>query len=257
MDTAPVDSLVALAERKQLPRHQFMDAATVEWIAVHRPALPVDGQIVLRVMPAHARRLLALTAIPDTWFAESQLADSIHGLRHGMRTAAYTALLAENAGLGEPLSSALIVAAALHDCRRLHDQDDTGHGARAAAWLETHVGPVADHFGVGGGVVREFWQAATAVRLHDIPYGNFGLAGEAEWQEAQRATDLLKAADALDRYRLPKLKWWPDDRHLRVPLPTPVQRFAYELVLETERAHVEGKSSVAAIMQALSARGFT
>jgi hypothetical protein len=29
-------------------------------------------------------------------------------------------------GLGEQLSSALIVAAAPQDCRRLHDQDDTG-----------------------------------------------------------------------------------------------------------------------------------
>jgi hypothetical protein len=254
MDTAPVDSLVALAGRKQLPRHQFMDTATVEWIAANRPALPIDGEVVLR-LPGYARRLLALTAIPDTWFAEPRLIDSIHGLRHGMRTAAYIALLAENDGLGDQLSSALIIAAALHDCRRLHDQDDTGHGARAAAWLETHAGPVADHFGVWGDVGREFWQAATAVRLHDIPYEGFGSAGEAEWHKARRATDLLKAADTLDRYRLPKLKWWPDARHLRVPLPARYQRFAYELVLETERAHLDGTPSAAAIMQALSARG--
>ena len=257
MDSAPVDSLIAMAERKQLPRHQFMDAATIEWIAAHRPVLPVGGEIVLRVAPAHARRLLALAAIPRTWFAEPRLADSIHGLRHGMRTAVYAALLAGIAGLGENLTSALIVGAVVHDCRRLHDQDDTGHGARAAAWLETHIGPVTDHFGVGGDVVREFRQAAIAVRLHDIPYGDFGPAGEMKRQEAQRATDLLKAADALDRYRLPKLKWWPDARHLRVPLPPHLQRFAYELVLETERAHVEGMSSEVATIQALSARGLT
>lgn len=254
MGTAPVDSLVALAELKQLPRHQFMDAATVEWIAANRPALPLDGEVVLS-LPDYARRLLAVTAIPGTWFAEPRLIDSIHGLRHGMRTAAYVALLTEKAGLGEQLSSALIIVAALHDCRRLHDQDDTGHGARAAAWLESHAAPVADHFGVWAGTMREFWQAATAVRLHDIPYEDFGSAGESEWHQARQATDLLKAADALDRYRLPKLKWWPDARYLRVPLPAQFQRFAFELVLETERAHLDGRSSAAAIMQALSARG--
>lgn len=162
MDTAPADSLVALAGCKRLFRHQFMDAATIEWIAANRPRLPIDGGAVPRV-PGYARRLLALTAIPDTWFAQPRLIDSIHGLRHGMRTATYVALLAEDDGLDEQLSSSLIIAAALHDCRRAHDQDDTGHGARAAAWLETHTGPVADHFGVRGGIGREFRQATTAV----------------------------------------------------------------------------------------------
>jgi hypothetical protein len=199
--------------------------------------------------------VLSLTAAPAAWFAEPRLIDSIHGLRHGMRTAVYVALLAERAQLDEQLSVALVIGAAVHDCRRLHDKDDSGHGARAAAWLDTHTALVANHFGVSGEVVGQLWLAATAVRLHDVPYAGFGPSDEIEYQQACQASDLLKAADALDRYRLPKLKWWPDARHLRVTLSGHLQRFAYELVLETERAHLDGRPSAAAVARALSARG--
>jgi len=255
MTTAPADSLVALAERKQLPFHQFMDAATVDWIAAHRLQVPIHDERLDPALGEHARWLLSMTALPASWFAEPQVADSIHGLRHGMRTAAYAALLAEQAGLEEHLSSALVIAAAIHDCQRLHDKDDTGHGARAAAWLDAHAGLVADHFRVSAGITDKFWQAAIAVRLHDIPYQTFAPVNEAEYVQAKLASDLLKAADALDRYRLPKLKWWPNPSHLRIALPAHLQSFAYELVLETERAHLDGLSSAAAVEHALSGRG--
>jgi hypothetical protein len=265
MQVPPPDSLVALAARKQLPDHQLMDAATVEWIARNRPGFPATRLAVAscpKLRPS-SRHLLAAAGIPAAWFAVPALAESIHGVRHGMRTAAYAALLGELVELDDEAAAALIIAAAVHDCRRLHDKDDIGHGARAARWLATHTVPVAKHFAVSAEVLRQLWQARIAVRLHDLPYERFRPAQVRAYQQVRQLSDLLKAADALDRYRLPKLKWWPDTQRVRVEAFGALLRFAYELVLETERAWVHdgahrpasAAGSAALVAGALAARG--
>jgi hypothetical protein len=51
---------------------------------------------------------------------------------------------------------------------------------------------------------------------------------------ASRAVDIVKTADALDRYRLPKLKWWINDSYLRCLPPDWIKRTAYDLVVASE-----------------------
>ncbi len=88
--TPPADSLVELAARKQLPHHQFTDHATVRWIEANRPDFP---KVPAYELPAASQRLLYRSAIPVLWMAEPRLADSLHGVRHAMRTATLAALL--------------------------------------------------------------------------------------------------------------------------------------------------------------------
>ncbi|MEU3600490.1 hypothetical protein ABZ714_17495, partial [Streptomyces sp. NPDC006798] len=167
-------SLVELAALRRLPGHQYMDRATAEWIAAHRPAARSRSpRAVLR--PA-TRALVRRAGLPYDWLAEPRLADSIHGVRHGLRTAALAAVLAEASGLGADVTALAVVAAAVHDCRRGHDRDDPGHGARAADWLTAHADTVWDRFGLGPPRAADLFRAATAVRLHDVPYGEFGPA---------------------------------------------------------------------------------
>lgn len=248
--TPPATSLVDLAARKQLPHHQFVDHATVRWIAANRPNLVDDAPTKIRET---SRRLLTRAAIPTAWLAEPRLRDSLHGVRHAMRTAALAALLAETTGLDEPDTATLIVAAAVHDCRRLHDKDDRGHGARAARWLTGHTGLIWEHFRLPA-TAPAVAEAATSVRLHDVPYTAFTAEDEADYSRAQKISDLVKAADALDRYRLPKLSWWPDTQHVRVEGFDQLRAAAFDLVLWSEAGHLAGLDSADAVLKALEQR---
>ncbi|WP_101258707.1 HD domain-containing protein [Streptomyces barkulensis] len=249
----PTDSLVELAARKRLPRHQYTDHTTVEWIKANRPDhLPDVPPPRLRPAP---QRLLTRTAIPGAWLAEPRLLNSLHGVRHAMRTAALAALLAEITGLDEDDTATLILAASVHDCRRLHDKDDPGHGPRAATWLVENAEAVWDHFHLCT-TPQAVERAAIAVRLHERPYVAFTTDDRTDHARAEHVSDLLKAADALDRYRLPKLSWWPDAAHIRVPAAFDALRAtAFDLVVHSEAAHLTGAGSADAVLEALEAHG--
>ncbi|MFC9228318.1 hypothetical protein ACFTZI_05010 [Streptomyces decoyicus] len=249
--TPPADSLVELAARKQLPHHQFTDNATVRWIEANRPDFT---DAVTPALRAASQRLVYRSAIPTAWMANARLTDSLHGIRHAMRTAAMAALLADANDLTADDTATLILAAAIHDCRRVHDKDDRGHGARAAVWLTSNADTVWHHFHLAA-TPQSIDTAATAVRLHDVPYDAFTPDDLADYARARHITDLLKAADALDRYRLPKLSWWPDHSRIRTAAFLPLCPSAFELVVASEAAHLAGIDSPDAVLKALEQRG--
>jgi hypothetical protein len=228
-----------------------MDRATVHWIAAHRPDL---RDVAVAPLPETSQRLLHRAAAPAAWWLERQVTGSVHGIRHGLRTAALAAALAHDTGMDEAETGDLVIAAAVHDCRRAHDQDDPGHGARAASWLVQNADTVWPHFALPPATTRTT-RAATAVRLHDVPYSSFSPADAADYRQAQRLCDLLKAADALDRYRLPKLSWWPDAKHVRVEAFDRFRATAFDLVVLSETAHLDGRESAEAVAEALRQKG--
>jgi hypothetical protein len=242
--------LVALAAGNAAPEYQHMDGATLAWIASHSDDLPTMSSTPDVRVGAGAQRILEAAPIPSKWHAEPKLVSSLHGTRHMLRTAALAALLAEMHGLGSHDAAALVVAASVHDCRRLHDNDDAGHGERASAWLTEHCGEVFSFFAVDANAAQ-IHKATAAIRLHDIPYTAFTRSDAADHAGTERITDLLKTADALDRYRLPTLDWWPRYEYLRVIPPMWLRRTAFDLVVETESACLDGADSVAAVLTAL------
>ena len=54
--------------------------------------------------------------------------------------------------------------------------------------------------------------------------------------------NLLKAADALDRYRLPKMSWWINDKFLTIKPKPEEKNFAFNMVTFTEKELLEKKS---------------
>ncbi|RMB83310.1 hypothetical protein [Streptomyces shenzhenensis] len=249
MSTTPLaGSLIDLAAQGRLPVHQYMDHATVTWIGANRPDLQPPPMPHLRPL---LRALLSCDGPPAIWWAETRLHISLHGVRHAMRTAALAAVLAEANNLDDTDAATAVLAAAVHDCRRHDDKDDPGHGARAAIWLATNADTVCNHYGLTA-TPRRIVQAATAVRLHDIPYDAFTTADQSDHAQAERVTDIVKAADALDRYRLPKLKWWPASRYVREPAFDQTRALAFDLVLVSERTALAGADGAAAVRYALA-----
>ncbi|MEU6236795.1 hypothetical protein [Kitasatospora sp. NPDC047058] len=233
-------SLRELAEANRLPDHQVMDVATLSWIARSRPA----GPGVRATMP-HRPLLL----VPDdSWFARTETAGSTHGVRHGARVAVLVQLLAHSRGLTPARTRALAVAAACHDCQRHTDRDDPGHGWRAADWLAGNNEMVAAVLGA-----KPTTEAITAVALHDTAHEAFTGDQANAYHRHPEAVDLLKAADALDRYRLPLARWWPDLDRLRLAVSAWLPAAAHDLVVHSEQAHLAGATHTQALDHALRA----
>ncbi|MEU1073638.1 MULTISPECIES: hypothetical protein [unclassified Streptomyces] len=225
-------SLHDRAVQRSLPAHQYMDRATVNWIAQNRPT-PALAPVAF-TLPQPGRRF-----VPEsTWFADARLADSIHGIRHQARVCLLADLLAQHHQLSPDDAAALCLAAAVHDCRRHDDRDDSGHGQRTASWLKRHSDTVLTTFGKELPTYSR--DQAAAVGLHDVPHETFTPSQRRAYQQAPHLVDLLKAADALDRYRLPLQHWWPDLSRLRATVPDWLPTVAFELVVRSEQARLNG-----------------
>ncbi len=249
LTTPSTHSLVELARRKKLPRHQYIDHATLMWIEENRPEFQ-DYEVP--ELSDISQDLLHRSAIPANWLTGPERIDALHGIRHSMRTAAFAALLAEATGLAENDTVTLVIAAALHDCRRWHDKDDRDHGARSAFWLEKNAASVWGHFNKEADA-HDIRAAVFAVFAHDISYEKFSMSSESP--RVRQIVDLLKAADALDRYQQPKLSWWPDSSFVHAPAFDALRPVAFELVVSSEAAHLAGCTSTEAVSNALKQQG--
>jgi hypothetical protein len=174
------------------------------------------------------------------------VADSNHGIRHNARVSFLAALLAQERGLDGDAIAAVCAAGAVHDCRRLDDRADPGHGQRAALWFGHHTGTVTHVLGHQVPVAL-LQRAAEAVAVHDVPYDRFNPSRERAYREDPRLVDVLKAADRLDRYRLPLQSWWPDMTRLRVAVPDWLPPAAFALVVRSEQAALDGATPYDAI----------
>lgn len=226
-----VTPLRVLAETRRLPDHQYMDRPTLDWIASRPPTGPRPP-----IIPSGVSAM-ALIPEPD-WFASTKIIDGIHGIRHNARVSLLTAVLADHHGLAHEQARTLCAAAACHDCRRRNDRDDPGHGDRAAVWFRGHQSLIRDALRQPIDDVDER-RAATAVELHDIDYARLSGEQQHSYRDARVMTDMLKAADALDRYRLPLQRWWPDPARLRIAIPAWIRPFAHDLVVAGERARLD------------------
>ncbi|MFF3316719.1 hypothetical protein ACFYV5_14555 [Streptomyces sp. NPDC003035] len=237
----PSASLRELAQERRLPAHQPMDHVTLKWIESNRPA-NFDAAPSL---PREGRMLVP----PASWFALPSLADSNHGIRHNARVSLIAALLAEEYGLDGEDVAAVCAAGAVHDCRRCDDRGDPGHGRRAAAWFLCNSDVVTGALGRQVSLAA-LHRAATAIALHDVSYDTFTGPQRRAYRASPHLVDVLKAADCLDRYRLPLRRWWPDTSRLRIPLPGWLPATAFALVVRSERARLDGATQTDALVTA-------
>lgn len=233
-------SLVERAERKRLPEFQSMDQPTLDWICANQPAFDCQdfdkGLFRAAIDPPRAE-----------WFLEPRMIDGLHGTRHALRVSLYARALATRLGLPEAERDALALAGLLHDVRRKNDKGDERHGARCAEWFLDD----RRHPGLTRPFTVELTSAiAAAIRFHEMPYGS--IDGSPEYAGRERIVDILKTADALDRYRLPKRKWWIDDACLKVKPPEGFKAFAFGLIVGSERLFLEGADGASAVARALA-----
>lgn len=239
------ESLVVLAEKHTLPKFQYMDEMTYRWILQNNPGYEVAK------LPNVQSDLswLSTLNLPSEWFLEPRLVDSLHGLRHLLRTAYFSLCLIGDVPRQDINTKCAIIAALVHDIRRLDDKGDSGHAERSARWFRQHAVEVGSRFG-STLTVEDIVSIETAIALHEVPYKDFTLQQQSLYHEHAILVDLLKTADALDRYRLPKLKWWINDEYLRlVPSPA-MKQIAFNLIALSEGNFLKLKDSQESVISA-------
>ncbi len=240
-------SLVEQAANKNLPSLQYMDSETLNWIIKNKPNFNKNYKLFSNL--SDVKKLVIKFRVPQKWFLSSKIYDSLHGVRHAFRCIVYSVLLSRQLHLEKKAEINLIVAAAIHDVSRVDDKGSP-HGRNAALWFHKNFEEVIKTFNISLNK-NDIRLIQEAVALHDIPYEQFDKIRPGLYAKNKDLIDELKVVDALDRYRLPKLKWWIRSKFLKMRVPIELKRFAYELVVKSEKAHLMGKDNINSVLLSL------
>lgn len=222
------------------PLHQFHDSDSLQWIKKHRPR--ALGSVAISSAMA---RLISDYAPWDkcknVWFSNRSIREGIHGFRHCCRVAIYALVLSENrVWFSDQKLEALMFAGLLHDCRRANDNADPRHGKRGAAWLEKHPSVLPRH-------LRSMLPGICfAISVHNDPYSD--IVGMSKYKQFKSFVDILKTADALDRYRFPRSDWWFSRRFVVLHPAVQEKSLAFDLVMQSESAHLAHQNSARSVV---------
>ena len=195
-----------------------MDTETLEWIISNKP------DFITKEIPLSLRNdeisLIKKYTPPDNWFFNIDRFNSIHGVRHSIRVATYSLKLQKEININ------LIIAAMLHDIRRINDKADLNHGKRSAVWFLNNIPKITKKFGIklDNYDIKEIYDM---ILYHDSKSDDIK-------NNIFNHIDTLKTADALDRYCQPKLKWWISDDYLKLKPSQDMKFFLTTLLLRVK-----------------------
>lgn len=248
-------SLVDLAEQNNLPPFQYIDSATLGWIKNNRPSfqpqtkkLKLDKNLVDSILSQ-----LNLFTPKEEWFLDKEKVNTLHGLRHILRVTIHVFLLANHYNLDNQTLINTLIAANLHDLRRIDDKGDEKHGTRATKWFMENILEIESYYHLKL-AEKDKETISLSIKLHELPYVEFTNTQikRLKLSQNQKTTiDLLKTADALDRYRLPKLKWWLREEFLKLKPSEKHKALAYELVIKSEKFYLSGLSNKGSVVNAV------
>lgn len=226
------DPLHRLAFQDKLPLHQYLDEDTLDWIEENNPFKVRNLNNSTKEERAKlATALLKSLEVVLEWYTsillEFQRANSshtLHGDLHALRVSFFSILLSIDNVEVKPAQP--VLAGLFHDIARLNDQTDEGHGVRSALVTENYLAKINTQLSTS-----EINQIITAIKRHD-ELSNEGL---------DELSAVLKVADALDRYRLPKTKWWPNEAKMPFAPSSDIFYIAYKLVLNSEARVLQGE----------------
>jgi len=241
-------SLIKKAKLGELPLEQFMDIETLNWIKENKPEFK-NGE-VSDIIFDYQKIIFNFEKfyIKEDWFYKKEIINTIHGIRHMMRVLIYGVLVSDYLELDEKTMHKLCIASTLHDLRRVNDKDDVQHGCRAAEWFLKNKKELLDYFNLEMNK-KDLEEIYFTIFFHDQDYKS--MIDNPNYQIHKNSIDVFKTLDALDRYRLPKLKWWINDEYLNLKLPLFCKEFAYNLVLDSEELFLSSKNNRESIDQSL------
>lgn len=175
---------------KKKPNIQILDRETVNWMAIHsKPKYTTIQEIFPKFKPVSWDFILPFIP-PKNAFRNKTVYSSIHGLTHATRVIIYAIILSEKRFNKQ--FSELLIAAGHHDIRRIRDSTDQEHTKNIINWLKK----------------------STTFFDSEVIQKTIKILSLSENANSTTIVKLLRDADALDRYRLPSEKWWPNSKYL-------------------------------------------
>jgi hypothetical protein len=220
------------AKNNALGPLEIMDQETLDWIVKTSESVVGDSITFRPSITSQELEILKQAATQESWFYSPKHIGSIHGMSHNLRVMVFSLLICEQLGISE--SRPYTVAASLHDVRRMNDNADPEHGDRAAAWFKSHLQEVSLSDELTDSDKELIVQA---VQYHQVDYADIP---DDVYEKHSTAIDILKAADALDRYRMPKEKWWPQTEYIKLHEAHSLLPVARKITIESERRILAG-----------------
>ncbi len=232
-----VKPLYKLAASNELGDNQFMDKKTIDWIDScsfgNGPLYPLilseeDFLNIENLVPCHE------------YFLNTDVFDSIHGIRHILRVIVNTTMLCKLLKID---ASNYLVAASIHDLRRLNDRIDPGHGVRAWEWFDDNRQKMPIHTMLmnDNDIVRY------STVFHDTNYDDIP---ESILSKFKPHIDILKAADALDRFRQPNSQWFPNIDYIDLKEAQKLLSLSKRLTVCSEKLALSGMGSSLSVITA-------
>jgi len=217
--------LYILAREKKQGNLQIIDKETLEWYKkVAKPQRKHLSEVLPEYVPTKGDNILLY--IPQkSWFLRQKHINSIHGIRHILRVILYSNILAYTEKGYKVNISDTLICAAVHDLRRTSDKGDSGHGDRAARWFKSNL----DKFSESD--MSNLEDILYVIKNHETPPE---LLNSESGIYKDKLLTILRNADAVDRYRLPKEKWWAKKEYLQLSKAIKLLEFAKYFVYATE-----------------------
>ncbi len=246
--------MVSLRERVdtgKLPRHWYMDLNTLTRIKRNKPNFKNSAEFNSNLISQIDKLTSELKRfIPDsTWFLVPEEINTIHGVRHLLRVNFLSMLLIT---LDKKIPIDFIkmsaITSSLHDLRRRNDLLDTPHARRGAKWFIKNTSLIRDFFKIELSE-EEIDTIYYSILFHDLPYKK--ISDDPNYKKYKVFIDITKTADALDRYRLPKVDWWIKDHLVSFVPSDDFKLVAYQLVVSSETHFLNGIDGATSVFKAL------
>lgn len=211
---------------KVKPEHQNNDQESLDWIGLNKPNFNVSNSKISEEIKRMAE-IKPWDYFRDDFYSSKQTSGCIHGKNHAMRVAINILLLYfESRPKKEIAINDLIYSALFHDCSRINDSKDVGHGERSSGLLKSRA--------VAGEIeIKDLKSVLSSIYFHDLNYEM--IEGNPNYTQSKTLCDLLKTADSLDRYRFPRNDWWIDDKCLKIIPSDTLKNFAFNLSINSEQ----------------------
>ena len=234
--------LYQLVKEKVFNEFEIMDRETIRWIETSSSHLfPTYNNPPIKLSAKEFSKIIDFIA-KDEWFLTNKIISSLHGKRHSIRVVINTFLLCKLLKCNPVIFNSMLISACIHDLRRLNDKKDLDHGRRSAIWYKHNDINSFFHYPHDDDLIF------STVYLHDISPEI--ISNRRDCDKYLSSINILKSADALDRFIQPSDKWWPKEELFAIPEAIQLLPHSRLLTLRSENLALNGVDTVKAVLLA-------
>lgn len=220
-------NLVISLNRKVKPIHQYMDRVSLDWISEHSISKSPKDFLLPRNFINFIDKYQPWGILKKDAFKNDLIYQGIHGFRHCVRVAINSVYIATTLGIKNQNKLIQILYSGLfHDCQRLNDNSDINHGVRSAKWVVKNQNVIPKQ------IKKSIFKITFPIEVHVDKYEKIKL--NKKYYKNKIEVDILKTADAIDRFRFPRTDWWINTNYLELSPLKKHLRFGFYLMLWTE-----------------------